>query len=62
MLWQDRNGNWFSTFSVTDIKIMNNTDDFIENTKLVAEKTGNLDLWEEMFGQDSGFMEEQFGG
>ena len=28
------------------------TDDFIENTKLVAEKTGNLDLWHEMFGDE----------
>ena len=31
---------------------MNNTDDFLENTKLVAEKTGNLDLWHEMFGDE----------
>jgi|TARA_R100000030_G_scaffold82173_1_gene64952 hypothetical protein len=30
---------------------MTNTDDFLENTKLVAEKTGNLDLWHEMFGE-----------
>ena len=28
------------------------TDDFIENTKIVAEKTGNLDLWHEMFGDE----------
>ena len=28
------------------------TDDFLENTKLVAEKTGNLDLWHEMFGDE----------
>jgi hypothetical protein len=62
MLWQDRNGTWHSTVSPIDMKIMSNTDNFIENTKLVAEKTGNLDLWEEMFGQDSGFMEDQFGG
>ena len=28
------------------------TDDFLENTKLVAEKTGNLDFWHEMFGDE----------
>ena len=28
------------------------TDEFLENTKLVAEKTGNLDLWHEMFGDE----------
>ena len=26
------------------------TDEFLENTKIVAEKTGNLDLWHEVFG------------
>jgi hypothetical protein len=62
MLWQDRNGKMHSTLSGAELLALNNTDDFIENTKLVAEKTGNLDLWEEMFGQDSAFMEEQFGG
>ena len=45
-----------------------NTDDFIENTKIVAEKTGSMDLWREMFGdddgigQDSAFMDDNFGG
>ena len=29
---------------------MSATDEFIENTKIVAKKTGNLNLWEEMFG------------
>ena len=69
MLWQDRNGTWHSTLSGPDMLALNNTDDFIENTKLVAEKTGNLDLWQEMFGdiddgrgQDSAFMDDMFGG
>ena len=31
---------------------MTNTDEFLENTKIVAEKTGNLDLWHEMFGDE----------
>jgi hypothetical protein len=31
---------------------MSATDDFRENTRLVAEKTGNLDLWKEMFGEE----------
>ena len=46
------------------------TDEFIENCKEVAEKTGNLNLFEEMFGtdpynergQDSAFMDDTFGG
>ena len=52
MLWKDRNGTWHSTLSGPDMLALNNTDDFIENTKLVAEKTGNLDLWKEMFGEE----------
>ena len=28
------------------------TDEFLENTKIVAEITGNLDLWHEMFGDE----------
>ena len=46
-----------------------NTDEFIENCEAVAEKTGNLNLFEEMFGtdddgrgQDSAFMDDTFGG
>lgn len=31
---------------------MSATDEFIENAKIVAEKTGNLDLWKEMFGEE----------
>ena len=55
MLWQDRNGTWHSTLSGPEMLALGktNTDDFIENTKLVAEKTGNLDLWKEMFGEDN---------
>ena len=47
MLWKDRNGRMHST---TNLLPQTNTDDFLENTKIVAEKTGNLDLWHEMFG------------
>ena len=47
-----------------------NTEEFIENCQAVAEKTGNLNLFEEMFGpdpynergQDSAFMDDNFGG
>ena len=46
----------------------NNTDEFIDNCKEVATITGNLNLFEEMFGdddgrgQDSAFMDDNFGG
>ena len=66
MLWKDRNGKMHST---TNLLPQTNTDDFIENTKIVAEKTGSLDLWHEMFGdaddakgQDSAFMDDNYGG
>lgn len=66
MLWTDRNGKMHST---TNLLPQTNTDDFIENTKIVAEKTGSLDLWHEMFGdaddakgQDSAFMDDIYGG
>lgn len=66
MLWTDRNGKMHST---TNLLPQTNTDDFIENTKVVAEKTGSLDLWHEMFGdaddakgQDSAFMDDIYGG
>ena len=45
MLWTDRNGKMHST---TNLLPQTNTDDFIENTKIVAGKTGSLDLWHEM--------------
>ena len=54
--------------AVVDINSTTNTDAFIENTKTVAEKTGSMDLWREMFGdddgigQDSAFMDDNFGG
>ena len=48
----------------------NNTDEFIENVKECAKITGNLNLFEEMFGedpynekgQDSAFMDDNYGG
>ena len=69
MLWQDRNGTWHSTLSGPDMLALSNTDQFIENCKEVATITGNLNLFEEMFGtdddgrgQDSAFMDEYYGG
>ena len=67
MLWKDRNGKMHST---TNLLPQTNTDVFIENCEAVAEKTGNLNLFEEMFGtdpynergQDSAFMDDTFGG
>lgn len=69
MFFNGPHGKMCSTLSGAELLALNNTDDFIENTKIVAEKTGNLDLWEEMFGdiddgrgQDSAFMDDNFGG
>ena len=65
MLWKDRNGKMHST---TNLLPQTNTDQFIENCKEVATITGNLNLFEEMFGadddrgQDSAFMDDNFGG
>jgi hypothetical protein len=59
MLWKDRNGKMHST---TNLLPQTNTDEFIENCKEVATITGNLNLFEEMFGQDSAFMDDNFGG
>ena len=59
MLWTDRNGKMHST---TNLLPQTSTDEFIENCQVVAEKTGNLNLFEEMFGQDSAFMDDNFGG
>ena len=53
MLWQDRNGTWHSTLSGPDMLALNNTDDFIEKSKIVEEKNGKIDLWKEMFGEDN---------
>jgi hypothetical protein len=51
MLWQDRNGNWFSTHSMTDIKI----------EQAIIEANANK-VWEE--GERSGdwLFDELFGG
>ena len=68
MLFKGPNGRICSTLSGPELIALSNTDDFIENTKIVAEKTGSLDLWREMFGdddgigQDSAFMDDNFGG
>jgi hypothetical protein len=67
MLWTDRNGKMHST---TNLLPKTNTDDFIENVQECAKITGNLNLFEEMFGpdifdecgQDSAFMDDNYGG
>ena len=59
-----------STLSGPEMLALSNTDEFIENCKEVATITGNLNLFEEMFGedpynergQDSAFMDDNFGG
>jgi hypothetical protein len=53
MFFTGPNGKMCSTLSGAELLALNNTDDFIENVKMVAEKTGNLDLFEEMFGTDN---------
>jgi hypothetical protein len=53
MFFNGPNGKMCSTLSGAELLALNNTDDFIENAKMVAEKTGNLDLFEEMFGTDN---------
>jgi len=69
MFFTNSNGKMCSTLSGAELLALNNTDDFIDNCKEVAEKTGNLNLFEEMFGtdddgrgQDSAFMDDMFGG
>jgi len=68
MLFKGPRGSVCSTLSASQIVAQSNTDEFIENTKIVAEKTGAMDLWREMFGdddgigQDSAFMDDNFGG
>ena len=67
MLWKDRDGRMHST---TNLLPQTNTDDFIENVQECAKITGNLNLFEEMFGedpynekgQDSAFMDDNYGG
>ena len=68
MLFKGPNGRICSTLSGPEILALTNTDQFLENTKECAKITGNLDLWQEMFGdddgigQDSAFMDDNFGG
>lgn len=69
MFFNGPNGAPCSTLSGAELLALNNTDEFWENAKIVAEKTGNLNLFEEMFGdiddgrgQDSAFMDDMFGG
>ena len=68
MLFKGPRGRICSTLSGPEILALSNTDDFIENTKECAKITGNLDLWQEMFGdddgrgQDSAFMDDNYGG
>ena len=69
MLFNGPNGSICSTLSGSQIIALSNTDEFIENTRIVAEKTGAMDLWREMFGddndgigQDSAFMDDNLGG
>jgi len=68
MLFKGPNGRICSTLSGPEILALTNTDQFLENTKECAKITGNLDLWQEMFGdddgigQDSAFMDDNYGG
>jgi hypothetical protein len=70
MLFKGPNGRMCSTLSGPELLALSNTDEFIENCKEVATITGNLNLFEEMFGedpynergQDSAFMDDTFGG
>ena len=52
MLWQDRNGNWFSTISPIDMKIEKAMIEANAN-KVREEKERSGDwLFDEMFGGD----------
>ncbi len=70
MLFKGPNNKMCSTLSGPEMLAQSNTDEFIENCKEVATITGNLNLFEEMFGedpynergQDSAFMDDMFGG
>ena len=71
MLFKGPNGRICSTISGPEYLALfekTNTDEFLENTKECAKITGNLDLWQEMFGdddgrgQDSAFMDDNYGG
>lgn len=58
MLFKGPNNRMCSTLSGPELIALSNTDDFIENTKIVAEKTGNLDLWFEMFGDEETTLDD----
>ena len=58
MLFKGPNNRMCSTLSGPELIALSNTDDFIENTKIVAEKTGNLDLWVEMFGDEETTLDD----
>lgn len=58
MLFKGPNNRICSTLSGSELIALSNTDDFIENTKIVAEKTGNLDLWVEMFGDEETTLDD----
>ena len=58
MLFKGPNNKICSTLSGPELIALSNTDDFIENTKIVAEKTGNLDLWVEMFGDEETTLDD----
>ena len=69
MRFKGPNGRECSTLNRDQILELTNTDEFNENTRIVAESTDNIDLWHEMFGddddgrgQDSAFMDDNFGG
>ena len=70
MLFKGPNNKMCSTLSGPEMLALSNTDEFIENCAEVAKITGNVDLFTEMFGedpynergQDSGFMDDMFGG
>jgi len=70
MLFKGPNNKMCSTLSGPEMLALSNTDEFIENVKECATITSNLDLFEEMFGedpcnergQDSAFMDDMFGG
>ena len=70
MLFKGPNNKMCSTLSGPEMLALSNTDEFIDNCKEVATITGNLNLFEEMFGedpynergQDSAFMDDNFGG
>ena len=50
MLWQDRNGNWFSTVSPIDIKINNAILDAKANGTFVEWDDSKGSLFDQMFG------------